>query len=97
MKDHVAEVMSPGDHGSTFAGSPLITHVAGVTLDILSDPSFLEAVNAKGERLRQGLRAALQHNPHVKEVRGQGLINGIQLDGVCHVCPVDRDTCPCLW
>lgn len=76
--------MAPGDHGSTFAGSPFVCHVAKTTLDILSEPSFLEAVRSKGERLRQGLRAALQGNAHVLEVRGQGLINGIQLDVVRH-------------
>lgn len=80
VKEHVAAVMAPGDHGSTFAGSPFVCHVAKTTLDILSEPSFLEAVRSKGERLRQGLRAALQGNAHVLEVRGQGLINGIQLD-----------------
>ncbi|KAK9812412.1 hypothetical protein WJX73_008840 [Symbiochloris irregularis] len=80
VKDHVAEVMAPGDHGSTFAGSPLVTHVAAVTLDILSQPEFLQGVQSRGERLRKGLREGLQGNPHVKEVRGQGLINAVQLD-----------------
>ena len=82
MRDQVADAIAPGDHGSTFAGSPLVTHVAGVTLDILSEPQFLEGVRAKGERLRQGLREGLQGNPHALEVRGQGLINAVQLDAV---------------
>ena len=49
---------------------------------IISDPAFLEGVTARGERLRAGLRAALAGNPHVKEVRGLGLICGVQLDVV---------------
>ena len=39
-------------------------------------------VRSKGERLRSKLREALGHNPHVKEVRGLGLICGVQLDVV---------------
>lgn len=72
--------MKPGDHGSTFAGSPLVCHAALTTLDIISQPSFLSDVISKGERLRQGVREALGSNQHVKEVRGLGLICGIQLD-----------------
>jgi acetylornithine aminotransferase len=47
---------------------------------VISNPAFLEAVNTKGERLRAGLRASTQGNPHVKEVRGLGLLVGVQLD-----------------
>ena len=49
-------------------------------VDIISDPAFLGAIDAKGERLRAGLRAATAGNPHVKEVRGLGLLVGVQLD-----------------
>ncbi len=49
---------------------------------IISDPAFLEGVTARGERLRAGLRSALAGNPHVQEVRGLGLICGVQLDVV---------------
>lgn len=70
----------PGDHGSTFAGNPLVCHTACTVFDIIADPSFLASVNAKGEKLRAGLRAATAGNPHVKEVRGMGLLVGVQLD-----------------
>ena len=43
---------------------------------------LVPGVRHKGERLRSGLREAFGGNPHVKEVRGQGLICGIQLDTV---------------
>jgi len=49
---------------------------------IIAEPGFLEGVAARGERLRAGLREALAGNAHVKEVRGQGLICGVQLDVV---------------
>jgi hypothetical protein len=86
VTDRVAEVMKPGDHGSTFAGNPLVCHAAEAVLDIISQPSFLQGVTQRGERLRAGLREGLKNNPHVKEVRGVGLICGVQLDQVCLAC-----------
>ncbi|KAL4421406.1 hypothetical protein ABPG75_010697 [Micractinium tetrahymenae] len=80
LKEHVAAVMAPGDHGSTFAGNPLVCHAACAVFDIINTPEFLAGVERKGELLRSGLREALAGNPHVKEVRGLGLICGIQLD-----------------
>ena len=77
-----ADVMSPGDHGSTFAGNPLVCHAAEAVVDIVTEEGFLEDVTRKGDRLRAGLEEALGSNPHVKEVRGLGLIVGIQLDVV---------------
>lgn len=80
MRQAVADAMKPGDHGSTFAGNPLVCATANAVFDTVSDPSFLASVEARGERLRAGLRAATAGNPHVKEVRGVGLLVGVQLD-----------------
>lgn len=80
MKQHVADVMQPGDHGTTFAGGPLVMHVADTVLNIINKPTFLSEVRRKGEKLRKDLRLALAGNPHVTEVRGQGLLVGIQCD-----------------
>ncbi|KAG2445143.1 hypothetical protein HYH02_008611 [Chlamydomonas schloesseri] len=80
LKQHVADVMKPGDHGSTFAGNPLVCHVACSVFDIINNPAFLASVEAKGERLRAALRASMAGNPHVQEVRGVGLLVGVQLD-----------------
>ncbi|BDA48110.1 Acetylornithine aminotransferase [Coccomyxa sp. Obi] len=80
VKQRVADAMAPGDHGSTFAGNPLVTAAADAVVDIIAQPAFLERVLALGERLRSGLRSALAGNAHVMEVRGLGLITGIQLD-----------------
>lgn len=86
LTQRVADVMSPGDHGSTFAGNPLVCHAACTVFDIISQTEFLANVSRKGEALRTGLAAALADNPHVVEVRGTGLICGIQLD--CPAGPV---------
>jgi acetylornithine aminotransferase len=82
MTQRVADVMAPGDHGSTFAGNPLVCAAACTVFDIISEPSFLAEVERKGAALRAGLAAATAGNSHVKEVRGVGLICGVQLDGM---------------
>jgi predicted acetylornithine/succinylornithine family transaminase len=74
-----AEVLEPGDHGSTFAGAPVATAAALAVLDVVEDPALLRAVREKGAALREGL-AALDG---VREVRGRGLMIGVGLeDGI---------------
>ena len=94
----MADAMKPGDHGSTFAGNPLVCHAAQAVVDVIAEPAFLQAVTAKGERLRQGLRDALAGNRHVREVRGLGLICGIELDEVSDSCcfTIQASGC-CAW
>jgi acetylornithine/succinyldiaminopimelate/putrescine aminotransferase len=41
VKQHVADAIAPGDHGSTFAGNPLVCHAANTVVDVISDPAFL--------------------------------------------------------
>lgn len=80
LKQRVADVMKPGDHGSTFAGNPLVCAAANATFDIIADHAFLADVERKGKKLRADLRAAIGSNAHVQEVRGSGLLVGVQLD-----------------
>ena len=80
MKQKVADAMSAGDHGSTFAGGPLVCAAANYVFDTVSDAAFLADVERKGESLRSKLRDALDGLPGVKEVRGRGLLVGVQLD-----------------
>jgi predicted acetylornithine/succinylornithine family transaminase len=75
----VASVMQPGDHGSTFAANPLVCHVACAVFDTVSQPQFLTEVRSKGEYLLNGLRELTA--PQVTEVRGRGLMVGLQLVG----------------
>ncbi len=75
----LADVFAPGDHGSTFAGGPLVASAALVALEICSDRDLLERVGTLGERLRAGLEGL----PRVVSVRGRGLMVGFDLaDGV---------------
>ena len=66
----LSDVFAPGDHGSTFAGGPVIAAAAGAALDVLSDPALLHSVRELGERLTEGLREL----PAVQSVRGRGLM-----------------------
>lgn len=71
-----ADVLEPGDHGSTFAGGPVATAAALAVLDVIDDPALLRRVRELGEQLRSGL-AALEG---VREVRGRGLMIGVGLE-----------------
>ena len=65
-----SDVLQTGDHGSTFAGGPVIAAAANAVLDVIGTDGFLDQVGAKGERLEQGLLDA------GLEVRGRGLMLG---------------------
>ena len=63
------ETLRPGDHGSTFAGGPVVASGALAVLDVVEQPDLLAAVTAKGARLAEGLRAL-----GLEDVRGRGLM-----------------------
>jgi predicted acetylornithine/succinylornithine family transaminase len=65
-----ADVFEPGDHGSTFAGGPVVSAAALAVLDVLADPQLLASVRALGTHLAEGLASL----PGVVEVRGRGLM-----------------------
>jgi acetylornithine/N-succinyldiaminopimelate aminotransferase len=75
----LADVLRPGDHGSTFAGGPLVARAALVALEICSDPELLSRVRVLGDLFAAGLREL----PYAAAVRGRGLMLAIDLlDGV---------------
>jgi predicted acetylornithine/succinylornithine family transaminase len=73
----LADVFAPGDHGSTFAGGPVVSAAAHAVLDVIDDDAFLTRVRERGEQLRDGLRSL----PGISEVRGRGLILAAQVAG----------------
>jgi len=72
----LADVFAPGDHGSTFAGGPLVASAAHAAFDVLEDPALLASVRELGERLRDGLAAL----PGTANVRGRGLMVAFDCD-----------------
>ncbi|XP_031103789.1 acetylornithine aminotransferase, mitochondrial [Ipomoea triloba] len=80
VTEKVAAAINYGDHGSTFAGGPLVCNAAVTVLDKISNPEFLASVSDKGQYFKELLGKKLGGNNHVKEIRGFGLIIGIELD-----------------
>jgi len=72
----LADVFEPGDHGSTFAGGPLVAAAALQALELTDDPALLARVEELGAELRESLSAL----EHVREVRGRGLMLACRLD-----------------
>ncbi|CAL1409416.1 unnamed protein product [Linum trigynum] len=80
LTERVASAINYGDHGSTFAGGPLVCSAAISVMDKISKPGFLSSVSEKGQYFKNLLTQKLGSNSHVKEIRGLGLIIGIELD-----------------
>jgi acetylornithine/N-succinyldiaminopimelate aminotransferase len=73
-----ADTFQKGEHGSTFAGGPLVCRGALVFLDEI-DRGLMDQVEARGRQLRQGLERLQRDLPIVREVRGRGLMLGLRL------------------
>jgi acetylornithine aminotransferase len=78
-------VLGPGNHGTTFGGNPLSMRAGVETLRIMREDGVMENAAAVGARLKAGLERELGALPGVKEIRGAGLMLGIELDRPCGV------------
>lgn len=78
-----AGVFQPGNHGSTFGGNPLACAAALTTLSVIDEEALLENAERIGRRICDGLRETLEGVPGVLDVRGAGLMIGIELDRPC--------------
>ncbi|WP_293772988.1 acetylornithine transaminase [uncultured Corynebacterium sp.] len=74
-RGEAATLFTPGSHGTTFGGNPVVCAAANVVLDEL-DESFLAEVRRKGQLLRE----SLDTSPHIMQIRGAGLMLGVVLD-----------------
>ncbi len=68
-----------GDHGTTFGGNPLVCAAALATLEVIKNENLLENATQKGEWLKSKIEAIKKEYPEIKEVRGLGLMIGIEL------------------
>ncbi|HMZ86816.1 MAG TPA: aspartate aminotransferase family protein, partial [Giesbergeria sp.] len=75
-----ANVLQPGNHGTTFGGNPLAMRAGVETIRIMEEDGLLQNAASVGAHLQAALRAALGSLSGVKEVRGQGLMIGVELD-----------------
>ena len=76
----IAEVMTPGSHGTTFGGNPVACAAAVAAVRAMAEPALLANVEERGAQLRRGLEALATRHACIKEVRGLGLILGAVLD-----------------
>ena len=80
-----ANIFQPGNHGTTFGGNPLAMRAGVETIRIMEEEGLLDNAAKVGAHLKGALEKALAGNPGVKEVRGQGLMLGIELTKPCGV------------
>jgi acetylornithine aminotransferase len=78
-----ADLFKPGNHGSTFGGNPLACAAALATLDIIQEERLMENAVRTGDFIRAELARQLGGLKGVKEIRGKGLMIGIELDHPC--------------
>lgn len=78
--EKAAAAFTPGSHGSTFGGNPLVTAAALATMDVLQNEGVLENCVEMGDYLRKSLEQLSTRYDFCGEVRGRGLILGLQLD-----------------
>jgi len=78
-----AEMLTAGKHASTFGGNPLACSAALAVLRTLFREQLVERAAILGENILQGLRSAIEGRPHVVDIRGKGMMIGIELDQPC--------------
>lgn len=78
-----AQVFGAGNHGSTYGGNPLVCATAQAVVTTIRDEKLCDNARQQSEFLFQGFRSALQDLPQVKDIRGRGLMIGIELDKPC--------------
>ena len=78
-REHIARTLGPGSHGSTFGGTPFVASVALATLTTVLDEKIPDRAARMGKRLTDGLRTLAGKHSTIREVRGRGLLIGIEL------------------
>ena len=78
-----AELMQPGNHGTTFGGNPLACAAALATINTLQDENLSDRAAVLGDRIMAGFKKALADVEHIVEIRGKGCMIGIELNKPC--------------
>lgn len=78
-KQKVADHLQPGQHGTTFGGNPLVCAAGVATMKVMEEEKLLENAVSMGKYLKEKLTEAVGEHPAVKEIRGKGLMIGVEL------------------
>ncbi len=82
-RGEAAELFQPGNHGTTFGGNPLACSAALAVIDTLEKESLVQRAEELGLRLQTAFELALGEQEYVNDIRGMGLLIGIELDRPC--------------
>ena len=82
-KGKAAKLLTPGTHGSTFGGNPLVCRTALTVLEVIKQDNILDNVNQMSDYISTGFTQALKNVKTVKEIRAKGLMIAIELDQDC--------------
>ena len=82
-RGEAANVLQPGNHGSTFGGNPLVCAAAHAVLDVLEEDDLIARADILGKRLLQGITAGLEGDNRIRDIRGMGLMLAIDMDSDC--------------
>lgn len=76
--NELSSVMTPGTHGTTFGGNPLVCTAGSAVIDIMKKEHILDNVNTVGDAWMKELKAI--NSPKIKDVRGKGFLIGVEMD-----------------
>ena len=79
MTQAVADAMEKGSHGTTYGGNPLASAAALAAIEVLEDGGLIEGANERGAWFMEGLRKRVGGHPLVRDIRGVGLMIGVEL------------------
>jgi len=82
-KGAAAQILVPGNHGTTFGGNPLACAAALAVVKTLEDENYIEQVAQKGQHILEGFKAQLKDIEGIIDIRGKGYMIGIQLNQPC--------------
>jgi len=78
-----AELIQPGSHGTTFGGNPIACRVGSTVIEQIKSRDLMNRAASLGEKMLDGFRSRLHNQPGVVDIRGRGLMMGIELESPC--------------